>query len=110
MRRIAATLTMLSIVACAAPPPAAAEGDGQRKGTMPLQGEANAHAGCDAARAAGLVGKPRSEPLGAEALRRSGARTLRWIPEGSVVTMDYREDRLNIELDRANRVTRIRCG
>ncbi len=65
---------------------------------------------CDAARAQGLVGRASSQALGAEALRLTGARTLRWIPEGGIVTMDYREDRLNIHLDRQNRVARIACG
>jgi hypothetical protein len=65
---------------------------------------------CDAAKAQGLVGRGRSEELGAQALRLSGARTVRWIPEGGIVTMDYREDRLNIYLDRQNKVERITCG
>ena len=65
---------------------------------------------CNAARAQPLVGREATSELGAEALRLSGAGALRWIPPGGVVTMDYREDRLNIELDSRNRVTRIRCG
>ncbi|MDP8993876.1 MAG: I78 family peptidase inhibitor, partial [Pseudomonadota bacterium] len=51
---------------------------------------------CDAARVADLVGRPATAELGAEALRRSGARSLRWIRPGDVVTMEYRPDRLNI--------------
>jgi hypothetical protein len=65
---------------------------------------------CNAARAQPLVGRDGTSEVGAEALGLSGARTLRWIPPGTAVTMDYREDRLNIELDSRNRVTRIRCG
>jgi hypothetical protein len=65
---------------------------------------------CDAGRAQSLVDRQASSELGAEALRLSGAGTLRWIPPGAMVTMDYREDRLNIELDAQNRVTRVRCG
>lgn len=57
-----------------------------------------------------LVGRPATQELGAEALRRSGARTLRWIRPGDMVTMDFREDRLNVHLDQANRVERLRCG
>jgi hypothetical protein len=65
---------------------------------------------CDAGRARSLVGREATGALGAEALRLSGARSIRWIPPGAMVTMDYREDRLNIELDGRNRVTRLRCG
>ena len=65
---------------------------------------------CKAEPAQGLVGRTATTELGAEALRLTGAKTLRWIPEGSMVTMDYRPDRLNIELDGQNRMTRIRCG
>ena len=65
---------------------------------------------CDAGRARSLIGREATSALGAEALRLSGAGTLRWLPPGAIVTMDYREDRLNIELDGRNRVTQLRCG
>jgi hypothetical protein len=65
---------------------------------------------CNAGRVQSLVGREATSALGAEALRLSGARTIRWIPPGAMVTMDYREDRLNIELDGRNRVTQLRCG
>jgi hypothetical protein len=65
---------------------------------------------CDAARAQSLVGKPATAALGAEALRLGGARTLRWLRPGDIVTMEYREDRLNIELDPSSRVRAVRCG
>ena len=66
--------------------------------------------GCDAARAGALIGRARSEGVGAEALRLSGARAVRWIPRGAMVTMDYREDRLNLHLDDKGKVIRIACG
>jgi hypothetical protein len=46
----------------------------------------------------------------AAALRLSGARNVRVIPKDGVVTMDYREDRLNLYLDGAKKVERISCG
>jgi hypothetical protein len=64
---------------------------------------------CDAARVQDLVGRQRSEALGAEALRRSGAITLRWIEPDSVITQDLRRDRLNIDVTKAGRVTGFRC-
>ena len=65
---------------------------------------------CEADGLADLVGRPATADLGAEALRRSGARTLRWIRPGDAVTMDFREDRLNIHLDAEHRVERLACG
>lgn len=64
---------------------------------------------CNAARVQNLVGRQRSDALGADAMRRSGAKTLRWIPPGAIITQDLRSDRINIELDRNGRVTRLRC-
>ena len=91
---------LLTTVACAPVPPAEEQ--------VPVHGGTGRL--CDASRAQSLLGRQATGDLGAEALRLSGAGTLRWIPPGAMVTMDYREDRLNIELDAQNRVTRIRCG
>ncbi|WP_118857070.1 I78 family peptidase inhibitor [Sphingomonas mesophila] len=57
-----------------------------------------------------FVGKTRSETLAAEIKRQSGATTLRWVPEGTMVTMDFRGERVTVHLDRANRVERVVCG
>ena len=65
---------------------------------------------CNAAPAQGLVGREASPALAAEAQRLTGARTWRWLRPGQIVTMEYRADRLNIHLDRQNRVVRITCG
>ena len=65
---------------------------------------------CDAARADTLIGSPATASLGPQALKLTGARALRWIQPGTMVTMDYRADRLNIRLDANNRITKIDCG
>jgi hypothetical protein len=65
---------------------------------------------CEAGKAQTLVGQAASGELGARALELTGAQAIRWIQPGQMVTMDYRTDRLNIELDARNRVTAIRCG
>ena len=57
-----------------------------------------------------LTGKTRSEAVTKEALRLSGAKNVRWIAPGMAVTMDYREDRLNLYLDGAGKIERISCG
>ena len=65
---------------------------------------------CNADGLQDLVGRPATQALGAEALRRSGSRALRWIRPGDAVTMDYREDRLNVRLDGQGRVEAFTCG
>jgi uncharacterized protein involved in type VI secretion and phage assembly len=65
---------------------------------------------CTQDRLATLIGKTRSEAVAAEALRLSGARTLRWIEPGMAVTMDYREDRLNLHLDAQGKIARTGCS
>ncbi|HEX7656551.1 MAG TPA: I78 family peptidase inhibitor [Sphingomonas sp.] len=65
---------------------------------------------CNAGGLDDLVGKPGTAELGADALKRSGAKRLRWIQPGTMVTMDFRRDRLNIHLDDHNIVTRVNCG
>jgi hypothetical protein len=65
---------------------------------------------CNAAKLQGMIGQVATQALGTEALRASGARTMRWIEPGAIYTMEYREDRLNIHLDARNRVTKINCG
>jgi hypothetical protein len=98
MKVLLGALLMMS-AGCAAVPPAEAE--------VPEHGGGGS---CDAAKAQALVGRARSDEAGAEALRLSGADVLRWLPEGSIVTMEYREGRLNLHLDKANRIVRIACG
>jgi hypothetical protein len=57
-----------------------------------------------------LVGLARSETVQAEAKRASGAQSVRWINPGDMVTKDFREDRLNLELDDGGKISRAYCG
>jgi peptidase inhibitor I78 family protein len=57
-----------------------------------------------------FVGRAATAEVGAEILRRSGAKTLRWIPRGAAITMDLRSDRVNIRLDPQNRIESVTCG
>ena len=71
-------------------------------------------AGGDACRA-GRLRAYQGVPLTADTLARitaaaSGVQNVRTIRPGDAVTMDYRVDRLNVELDEAGRITRLRCG
>jgi hypothetical protein len=104
MRLIAGALMMMTS-ACMTPAPAGAEGEEP----VPVHGETPGYR-CDASGAQSLVGQQATQDLGARALRLTGARTIRWIRPGDAVTMDYREDRLNIHLDGRGRVERLTCG
>lgn len=57
-----------------------------------------------------FVGQLANEQTGAEMLRVSGARTLRWVAPGMAVTMDYRADRLTVSYDAKMRIERLSCG
>ena len=72
----------------------------------PVHGEGR----CDAGRAQSLLGRTRSAEVEAEALRLTGAATMRWLEPGAIVTQDYREDRLNIHVDAKDRIVRFNCG
>ncbi len=57
-----------------------------------------------------FVGRAATAELGAEMRRASGAKTVRWVPPGSMITMEYREDRLTVRVDAGNRVIAANCG
>ena len=57
-----------------------------------------------------FTGQPASQDLGERMLRASGARILRWVPDGGVVTMEFSPERVTIQLDGSNRVERASCG
>lgn len=65
---------------------------------------------CDARRIADLIGKPVNDALVADAKRRSGAKVVRRILPGMMVTMDYSAARLNLYIDAKGRVAKITCG
>lgn len=65
---------------------------------------------CDAEVVKDVVGKAYTEALGEDARVQSGSRSLRVMRPGQAMTMDYRIDRLNLELDASGKVTSARCG
>ena len=98
-RLIASTVAAsLALAACATtPPPAAAE----------LQANAGT---CNAEPAQPYVGKPASDANIDAAFKASGAKTMRSLKPGEAMTMDYREDRVNILQDASGNIERISCG
>jgi len=65
---------------------------------------------CNAEPAQSYVGKPASDANVQAAFKASGAKTMRSIKPGQAVTMDYREDRVNIHQDASGHIERITCG
>jgi Peptidase inhibitor I78 family len=59
---------------------------------------------------AAYAGREASAAVGAEILRVSGARVLRWVQPGMMVTMDFRADRVTVWLAAGNRIERVNCG
>ncbi|MDV3456462.1 I78 family peptidase inhibitor [Sphingomonas sp. HF-S4] len=95
MIRFALPALALATIGCTQTPPPGAEVPGVE---------------CNAAKLGTLVGKTRSAAVEAEALKLSGAKTVRWLAPDSAATMDFRVDRLNLYTDASGKITRSGCG
>jgi hypothetical protein len=92
----------------AASPTAAAEAS---PAAAPATPPGDATMQCSAAAAQSFVGREASDTTVAEAQAAAGATgTVRVIKPGQPVTMDFRGDRLNVEVDERNAIVRITCG
>lgn len=65
---------------------------------------------CGAEKVTQYVGQKRSAAVERDVARLSGAKAIRWISPGMAVTMDYREDRLNVDVDSDGVITAVRCS
>ena len=65
---------------------------------------------CNADKVQWTLGQVADQALVSKARTQSGAERMRVIKPGMAVTMDYREDRLNLDVDADNKVTRAHCG
>ncbi|WP_425229655.1 I78 family peptidase inhibitor [Sphingomonas sp.] len=65
---------------------------------------------CAAAAAEVLVGEHYRRHVPTRARQLSGARTVRVIWPGQMVTQDFREDRLNLRIDHRRTITAVSCG
>lgn len=57
-----------------------------------------------------FTGQKATAEIGAELLKASGAKTLRWGGPGMAMTMDFRPDRLTVSYDDQMLITAARCG
>jgi len=65
---------------------------------------------CDAGNTSQYVGQLGTADTGAAIMRTTKAAVLRWAPPNTMLTMDYREDRVTVWVDEATKITKIRCG
>lgn len=65
---------------------------------------------CKADALASFAGQKATAEVGAAMMNASGARTLRWVPPRTAVTMDFRADRLTVSYDDAMVIERASCG
>ena len=79
--------------------------------TVPAEGTEPPTAGaCKDEGLSGFVGRDATEATGSELLKQSGANAVRWVPEGPMVTMEFRADRVTAYLDGNNKIERVSCG
>jgi len=65
---------------------------------------------CHADAAQSYVGKPATPENVDAARQRAGAEVVRVLKPGQMVTMEYREGRLNIRVDTQNMILSVTCG
>ncbi len=99
IRTTALALAALPLAACTA----ATMGEAETAPPPLVQGECKAEAGQP------FVGQKASAETGAALMKATGARSLRWVPPRSAVTMDYRADRLTVSYDDDMVIERVSC-
>jgi hypothetical protein len=98
-------VALLTLAACA---PIAAQ-DPPPQDPTPA-GPEQATAACNAEAAQSFVGRMPGDATVRAAQTASGADSVRVIPHDGMVTLDYREDRLNLQLDESGRIAVVSCG
>jgi hypothetical protein len=85
-------------------PPAVATPAGPREPRDAFTGN------CDDKAAQSLVGKVATPEIAEQARAAAGANGVRVLKPGQMVTMEYRAGRLNLDVDKDNVITAVRCG
>ena len=57
-----------------------------------------------------FIGQAATSEVGRELLRASGARTIRWVRPGMMVTMEFSPERLTVRLASNDRIVAANCG
>ncbi len=77
---------------------------GSANGNLPARGT------CNADGTAWAIGQPADQNIGRRLLNESGAGLWRIITPNQSVLKDYRDDRLNVNVDAKNIITSVSCG
>jgi hypothetical protein len=77
---------------------------------LPAISQPQQHKECDAEKSRALLGKRYTDALRETAQKLTGAASVIVVRPGSAYSMEYRSDRLNIELDRGGQIKDLRCG
>jgi hypothetical protein len=99
MNRFALLAVPLVAIACAQQPP-----------VSPPASAPSPQGACNAEPAQFAVGRAQTASLVEEVRQKSGAHIARILRPGQVVTMEFSGERVNVEVDAANRIVRVRCG
>jgi hypothetical protein len=102
---LSASISVLA--ACTSQPTAAGDDAGDDASATPPADMAQS---CNADAARGAIAKAATPEVVEQARREAGAGIARVLKPGQVVTMEYRGDRLNVDVDDGNVVTNLRCG
>lgn len=100
-------MTRSMLIAVAVLPLAACAGAGSGGPETPV---AAAQGPCKAEGLERFTGQKVTDALGAEIMKASGAKTLRWGGPDMAMTMDFRPDRVTVSYDAQMLVTQARCG
>jgi hypothetical protein len=79
-------------------------------GCMPVEMRGAQAGVCDAGPAQRYVGRPGEAGAIQGARHASGAKTVRVVRPGEMMTMDYRADRMTVTVDKHGMIERIACG
>jgi len=75
----------------------------------PVHGVTPGHK-CQTEGTAHFIGQPGTAETGAAIMKATHAAQLRWAPLGTMLTMDYSENRVTVHLGADRNVTKIACG
>lgn len=116
LRFLIALLALMAVTACASPSSTPGEAASVAAPSKPATAAPSPPPTaeepamtCQADKGQWAMGKIADEALLAKVKADTSSERVRVIRPGMAVTMDYREDRVNLDVDADNRVTGVRC-
>lgn len=65
---------------------------------------------CDDRALGSFIGQAPTADIATRLMGFSRSHSLRWVPFGGAMTMDYSAQRLTVQLDQQNRISGLKCG